>query len=547
MPDQAANNRMKMVAELAGRIADADAGDPIEATVESAQKLLGADFAAYFEYRADENEIVLRVRRGLSTRDLHLPVVGTGPASLASFALLSGEPVAIADFAAERRFAVPAPLGEQGVRSGLLAAVPDAESPRGLLAVFSKERRQHSDDDAATLGLLARMLALALRPRVGEILGTRGPVSNTDTGVAAKMNAIARLAGGVAHDFNDLLTIVSSYTELLSETIEPGHALAEQVAEIQDAARRATSLTGKLLDLSRYQPSTATTTELNGVLLQMEAMLQHLVGNKVQLHVRCAREPLPVQLDPQQIERITLNLVLNARDAIREAGHIEIATEKEQGRSRGEASEAARLIVKDDGEGMDANVQGHLFEPFFTTKEAGGGLGLAIVYALVRQINGEIEIESASRRGTTVRLKLPISDAKEEEAPRPQLQVVGAASETVLLAEDDEAVRRLIRKVLLAKGYTLLEASNGDEGAQLAESFAGPIHLLLTDIVMPGVGGRELADRVRKSHPECRILYISGYTDDAVVRGGMMASNTAFLQKPFTPETLARCVREVLQ
>jgi PAS domain S-box-containing protein len=373
-----------------------------------------------------------------------------------------------------------------------------------------------------------------------------------------KMEAVGRLAGGVAHDFNNLLTAISGYSDLLLHRLPEYSTLRRDVEEIRKAGDRAAALTRQLLAFSRRQVLQPKVLDLNRVVTKMGRMLRRLVGEEIALSIDLSPSLSRVKADPGQIEQVIVNLALNARDAMPDGGRITIAT------ADAELSPAYAVVhpdvhpgpyvllsMADTGHGMDDETQTHLFEPFFTTKERGKGtgLGLATVYGIVQQSGGHIRVNSAADSGSTFLIYLPRVEAPEDagqEAVRPPLPHPSPGTETVLLAEDEEVVRRFAREILSGNGYKVLEAGNGREALLLSEAHRGEIHLLLTDVVMPKIGGRELADRIRTLRPELRILYMSGYTDDAILRDRVLEDGIPFLQKPFTPEGLARKVREVL-
>jgi two-component system, cell cycle sensor histidine kinase and response regulator CckA len=368
-----------------------------------------------------------------------------------------------------------------------------------------------------------------------------------------KMEAIGRLAGGVAHDFNNLLTVISGYTEIL--LTRDGTGGQEQLREIAHAAEQAAALTRQLLAFSRRQVLHPRVLELNAIVGGMEPMVRRIIGDDVNVGVRLAPELPPVEADQAQIERVILNLAANARDAMPDGGRLTIETasvelDEDYVASRGEGTAGPNVLlaVSDTGVGMSEDVQRHLFEPFFTTKEpgAGTGLGLATVFGVVKQSGGSIYVYSEIDRGTTFKIYLPAA-AGAMFAPRDGLD--GAAergTETVMLVEDDESVRNLVQTMLETKGYEVLAAAGAAEAEQLAAQRAGDVQLLLTDVVMPEVNGRVLAERLSALSPSIRILFMSGYSDEAVYRHGEISPNASFIEKPFTDRTLARKVREVL-
>jgi PAS domain S-box-containing protein len=373
---------------------------------------------------------------------------------------------------------------------------------------------------------------------------------------AQKMEAVGRLAGGVAHDFNNLLTVIRSYADLLAEELEPGDRRREDVGEISRAADRASALTRQLLAFSRKQVLQPATMSLGAVIDGVEKMLGRLIGADIELITVNATDLGTVHADPGQIEQVIVNLVVNARDAMPDGGRITIETanvelsERDAGRRIAvPAGPYVMLAVSDTGHGMSPEVLEHLFEPFYTTKPQGQGtgLGLSTVFGIVRQSGGDVWVYSEVGHGTTFKIYLPRTNAMTEPG------AAGAASaaeprgdETIVLAEDDEALRALARRVLVRQGYTVLEARNGREALELCANYEGRIDLVLSDVVMPELGGRGLVESLAASRPGTRVLFMSGYTDDDVFRRALIDKRTEFLQKPFTPQTLSQRVRDVL-
>ncbi len=371
-----------------------------------------------------------------------------------------------------------------------------------------------------------------------------------------KMEAVGRLAGGVAHDFNNLLTVITSYAALAVESLPRDAALRDDLQEIRGAADRATALTRQLLAFSRKQLMQPRVVRLNDLARDMERMLQRLIGEDVVLSLDLAPALGNVFADPGQLEQVLLNLVVNARDAMPDGGRLVIQTanvtlsrELSIGALGATAGEYVTLTVADTGRGMSPETQQHLFEPFFTTKPAGRGtgLGLATVYGVVKQSDGDIHVDSAPGQGTRVRIYLPRCH---DECPAviapPATVALPRGTETILLLEDDDALRVLASRILTRAGYTVLETGSPDEALARCESYAGPVELLLTDVVMPGLNGREVAERIQASRPGIRVLYMSGYTDDEVTRRGIVAAGTRFLPKPFSGEQLVQAVRDAL-
>jgi PAS domain S-box-containing protein len=374
---------------------------------------------------------------------------------------------------------------------------------------------------------------------------------------AQKMEAIGRLAGGIAHDFNNLLTIITGYSQLLLSRLGGGDdAVRGDVEEIKNAAVRAAALTQQLLAFSRSQVLMPKVLSLNTIVDTVDAMLQRLIGEDI--HLVTALEPTlgHVKADPGQMEQVIMNLVVNARDAMPRGGRLTIETsniEITKPYHRGDAAlmlgRYAMLAVSDTGCGMDAETQARIFEPFFTTKGQGKGtgLGLSTVYGIIKQSGGYITVYSEQGKGTTFKIYLPtVNEAIEPIEPDKPSTGRLHGIETVLLVEDEPAVRVLVRDTLRLFGYKVMEARHGFEAQLIARQHAGPIHLLITDVVMPQMSGRELAEGFASEYPDMSVLYMSGYTESAVIHHGVLNPGTAFLQKPFTPETLARKIREIL-
>jgi signal transduction histidine kinase/ActR/RegA family two-component response regulator len=372
---------------------------------------------------------------------------------------------------------------------------------------------------------------------------------------AQKMEAVGRLAGGVAHDFNNLLTVITGYAELLlSSDLEASQRTALQ--EIQRAAERGGALTHQLLAFSRGQPFTARTVQLNTLIVRMQKMLSRLIGEDIELIAVAAAEPATIRTDPGQLEQVVMNLVVNARDAMPGGGKLVIETANAQVDQTYAGPNVDLkpgsyivLAISDTGMGMDPETVTHLFEPFFTTKAPGKGtgLGLATAYGIVKQSGGAISVYSEPGRGTTIKIYLPAAEAKaavEASGQEPAAALRG--SETILVLEDEARVRKLVCEVLAGRGYRVLEAVRGEEAIRMAREHKGRIHLLLTDVVMPEMSGPQALEQIRARHPNVKVLFMSGYTDEAMVHHGILDSGAAFLQKPFLPETLARKVREVL-
>jgi two-component system cell cycle sensor histidine kinase/response regulator CckA len=367
---------------------------------------------------------------------------------------------------------------------------------------------------------------------------------------AQKMEAVGRLAGGIAHDFNNLLTAISGYSGLLIETIEEGDPRRDDVEQIRVAAERATELTSQLLAFSRRGMVRPVAVDIHGVISEMQPMLERLVGEHIQMRVSLRAYQPYVLTDRSQLEQVILNLVLNARDAMADGGRLTIETEALEATAAWAQgltpATSVVLTVTDTGIGIADDVREHVFEPFFTTKgqAAGGGLGLATVYATIRQAGGRIRLQSAPGRGTTVRIVLPISPRPDEPStPGGQPPSAADAPQRVLLVEDEVAVRELVERILRRAGFEVTTAADALMAIRTAAE-AGPFDLLVSDVVMPGMNGLELARELRATRPDLRVLLISGYTEEAVGRVG--PDGLDLLSKPFTADELLDRIRQVL-
>lgn len=370
-----------------------------------------------------------------------------------------------------------------------------------------------------------------------------------------KMEAVGQLAGGVAHDFNNSLTVINGYSNLLMSSLPPNGPAREAATQIRHAGERAAGLTQQLLAFSRRTMIEPKVLDLNEIVDQIARLLRRLIGENITLVTALGPGPSRVRADPCQVEQVVMNLAINARDAMPDGGRLTIET-REIGLDSDEAAfhpglvpgRYVRLTVADTGCGMTDEVKARIFEPFFTTKEVGKGtgLGLATVYGIVKAYGGHIGVDSQVGIGTTFRILLPIAAEGTTGPAGANGTVTPRGSETILLVEDEEAVRAIARFALQMEGYTVLEADSGVAALNLINKHAGPIHLLVTDVVMPGMNGRAVADAVRKAYPGLKVLYVSGYTDNAVLRQGVSAGTDAFLHKPFTPASLARKVQAVL-
>ena len=380
-----------------------------------------------------------------------------------------------------------------------------------------------------------------------------------------KMEAVGRLAGGIAHDFNNLLTAINGYAGLGLAMVEPEDSLHGYLDEIRKSGERAASLTSQLLSYSRKQILSPKVLDFNAIVKDTVSIVQRILGEDIRFDVEPSSEPCLVNVDPVRIQQVLVNLAINARDAMPEGGILRMQTRAVQlaetdrsgllgeiARDSEEGAQPGRYVqfsITDDGAGMDDNVKAHLFEPFFTTKEVGRGtgLGLSMAYGIVKQHRGHIQIFSEAGQGTTVNILLPASRPGrplrpgKSDVPGPQ-----GGDETLLVAEDESVVLSLIRNVLKAGGYTVLEASNGAEALEVSDRYEKPIHLLITDVVMNRMGGHELAEALKVRRPGMPQIFISGYNEDLVLRREIRNERILFLQKPFSPDALLRLVRQTL-
>jgi signal transduction histidine kinase/CheY-like chemotaxis protein len=374
---------------------------------------------------------------------------------------------------------------------------------------------------------------------------------------AQKMEAIGQLAGGIAHDFNNLLTVIVGYSGLAMEQFRPEDPLRHDLEEINKAGQRASSMTRQLLAFSRKQVLRLRVCDLNGIVSEMDKMLQRLIGENIRLETSLCPELGSVKADPSQLEQVIMNLAVNARDAMPYGGRLTITTANHELDESYLASHIAvspgpyvMLAITDTGCGMDRQTQAHIFEPFFTTKAAGygTGLGLSTVYGIITQLGGNIWVYSEVDEGTTFRIYLPRVDERGEDTETRICAVETLrGSETVLLVEDDMAVRRFAREVLEREGYRVLESANARDAFSCCERYDGNIDLLVTDVVMPGLSGRDLAEGLAAMRPGLRVLYMSGYAGESNIFQTMVDQAARLIQKPFSARMLCQKVREVLE
>ena len=408
------------------------------------------------------------------------------------------------------------------------------------------------DPDLKPVGILGVTRDIAERKRAEE----EKAALQEQFRQSQKMEAIGQLAGGVAHDFNNLLTVIKGYSQLSMMELKEGDPLKPNIEEVQKAADRAAGLTRQLLAFSRRQILEMKVLDLNTILRDLDKMLRRIIGEDIEMVTLLADDLGTVKADPGQIEQVIMNLAVNARDAMQKGGKLTIETanvELDEHYARNHVAVTpgryAMLSVSDTGVGMTPEVRDRVFEPFFTTKgrDKGTGLGLSTVYGIVKQSGGNIWVYSEPGKGTTFKIYLPRVDEPLEEAREKVVQKeIAGRGETILVVEDEEKVRQLTVQILTKNGYTVLEAPQGDEASYICKQHKGPIHLMVMDVVMPGMNGRELAKSLASYHPEMKVLYMSGYTDNAIVHHGILERGLNFIQKPFTMDGLLGKIREVL-
>lgn len=465
----------------------------------------------------------------------------------------SGKPAWVTDIALASTSLQREAAREVGFHGAFGFPVQVGGEIEGVIELYSRQVQQPDDE------LLKMVEDIGLKVgQFGERAGTERALRETEAQLrqAQKMEAVGRLAGGVAHDFNNLLTVIRGYSELLLMRLMPADSMRNEMEEIKKAADRASELTRQLMAFSRRQFVVAKVLDLNSLISNMEGMLRRLLGEDiVEFCAELDSSAGAIKADPGQIEQVVMNLVVNARDAMPKGGCLTIQTQNvtiEKGARRDavgvESGSYVLLAVRDTGHGMDAEIQSHLFEPFFTTKRQGKGtgLGLSTVYGIVKRSGGTITVESAPGLGTTFRIYFPRVEQEAQGAAVVDVVTPESGRETVLLVEDEPSLRRLVHETLRLQGYTVLEARHGIEALLTAAKYGGPIHLLLTDVVMPQMNGPEVAAELLIVRPGIKVLYMSGYPDHPVFDQGDMNRETSFLAKPFSPNVLAKKVREIL-
>ncbi len=479
---------------------------------------------------------------------------GRGPAGTAA---RTGRPSVVRHVDADPRFEIwRREALARGYRSIIALPLRTDGETIGVLVACSEEPDAFDAEEVRLLERVAETLSAGM---VSRRLAAALQTSEERLRQSQRLEAVGQLAGGLAHDFNNLIQIILGQCEITLHRVGDNPAIRRSLEDILSAALRAADLTRQLLAFSRKQVLEPRVVNLNGVVRSVTRMLDRLIGEDVRIETRLARDLGHALVDPGQMEQVLVNLAVNARDAMPEGGTLTIETanvdlDETYSDTHGRLLEAGpyvMLAVSDSGTGMDAETRDRVFEPFFTTKAQGegSGLGLATVYGIVKQSGGHIWVYSEPGRGTTFKVYLPrLPEGRvEEPGPAPSRATLGPhGTETVLLVEDDAGVRETVKETLLLNGYQVLEASGPGEALLLAEKYGRGIDLILTDVVMPHMNGRELVERLRRWVPDARVLYMSGYTGNAIVHHGVLASGVSLIQKPFTREALARKVREAL-
>jgi PAS domain S-box-containing protein len=532
------------VAEL-GRLVLTGAGTEalMRRSVEVLGETLGACYPSVLELLPGRREVVLRAAVNPEADlvgKLRLPATE----GLVGLTLAQSEPVVIEELGGERRFRPPPALAERGICSGVSVAIEGKDGPFGLLGVYTDEARTFSADDLNFVSSVANVIGAAVTREREEQL-------EQQLQRVRRLESIGQLAGGVAHDFNNLLAVILNFAEFALDEADEGSELHADIDQIRRAAERAAGLTRQLLVFSRREPVDVQVVDVNEALTSTEEMLRRTIGEHIELRSHPEPGLWPTRAGGGQLEQVLVNLAVNGRDAMPDGGRLTIRTRNTElappDLPRGRW---VLLTVEDTGTGMAPGVAAQAFDPFFTTKPKGQGtgLGLASVYAIVSQAGGDVSIESRVDKGTKVSVWLPAAD----EAPSAPDAAAGGGSprgrgQTILVVEDEAQVRALTSRILADHGYKVLEAPNGEVALDECASVHEHIDLLVTDVVMPAMSGAELAERLLETRPEMKVLYMSGYTSDVVLRHGPRERDAAVLEKPFSAERLLSRVRESLE
>jgi GAF domain-containing protein/CheY-like chemotaxis protein len=560
---EARDRRAERLRELArvSRLVSAslDTGEVLSEIASAAAKLTNAPVASL--WIVDEAAQALTVRAFSDDAFAQDFPVGTVPFGASALGKVAADrrPLEIPDVLDDPRVLGRAWWRAHGLRSFFGMPIFQRDAVRGVLVLAGPQPFRFGPDDLTLLESFAGQAGVAMRN--AELYQEREQayrdLSETQEQLAMsqRIEAVGRLAGGVAHDFNNVLTVIGGHLELIARQLRPEDPLRRRLHTVTEASSRAGGLVKQLLAFGRKQVLQPRVLDLGAIVTSTATMLARLVGEDIELVCLAPAGLGRVTADPGQIEQVIVNLVVNARDAMPRGGRLTLATTNveldEEFARRHPGVQAGRYVlleVRDTGVGMDEAIRGRIFEPFFTTKEPGKGtgLGLATVYGIVKQHNGSITVESAPGRGTVFRVYLPRVEAALEPLPEHRPAVTRGGTETILLVEDQESVGDLARDILREHGYRVIEARRFADALRLAERHAGEIQLVLTDVVMPHASGQELAKRLAPILPSARVLYMSGYTEDAIVHHGVLDPGTWFIAKPFTPGSLAAKIREVL-
>ena len=534
----------------------------MQSIVQETTEVTGMEVCSLYLWDADGQHLTLTATHGLPAKAIGELTLGLGQ-GITGWVAEQRKPVALVDAKHDARFVWIPGVDDDRYISMLSTPVVRGDQLYGVLNVQTQGEHHFSAAETDFLTIIASHLATVL-----EVTGLHRQLVLTDAlrvseerlRQAQKMEAIGLLAGGVAHDFNNLLTAIIGFAHLIDRGLPAESPMAPLVAEIIQAGERASALTGQLLAFSRRQVLRPEVLDLATVVADMGRMVDRLIGEDVEIVTISDEDLGKIFVDRGQIEQVILNLAVNARDAMPHGGTITIETANvnldetyliEHGPREVGIDRPGRyvlLAVSDTGTGMDRETQVRIFEPFFTTKDQGKGtgLGLATVYGIVKQSGGDIWVYSELGRGTTVKIYLPLHTSEGEAADTIAATIPPHGSETILLVEDEPGVRAMARMVLEECGYAVVDAGTAEEALLVARAYAGIIELLVTDLVLPGQSGRQLFEQLVLERPQTRVLYMSGYTDDVVVRHGVMTAELSFLPKPFTPLLLAQTVREVL-
>ena len=531
-------------------LASHDMQEILEKAVRCVAEILEVELCKVLELLPDRSALLLRA--GVGWRDGHVgrTTVGVGVESQAGYTLQSKEPVIVEDLRMEQRFQGPELLIAHGVVSGCSLLVGDAERPYGVFGVHTIRLRRFTADEVRFLQAMVSQLANVISRKQAEAERERLAAQLLQ---AQKMEAVGRLAGGIAHDFNNLLMGILNYTELVEAALPADAAVRPYLAEIRTDAERSAALIRQLLAFARKQVVAPKRLDLNDTVAGTLKLLRRLIGEDLDLVWRPGPALGAVTIDPSQLDQLLVNLVLNARDALTGPGTITLETTAAPAPPLPGLAPGPYvcLAVSDTGAGMDAATQAHLFEPYFTTKAVGQGtgLGLATVYGIVQQNGGHLSVYSELGRGTTLKVYLPQAAGPGAPAPPPAPPAAApprGRGETILVVEDERSIRTTCGLFLQELGYTVLTAATPAEALARLQTHAGPLHLLLTDVVLPGMTGRDLATQLTAASPGLKVCYMSGYTANVIAHQGVLDAGVHFLAKPFTRAELAATVRGVL-